>query len=50
MTKIYVSTPNKIHSSDKYFERNCIKAKISLNYLIPLLDGYGKFENIDFNN
>lgn len=29
MTKIYVSTPNKIHSSDKYFDRKCIKAKIS---------------------
>ena len=27
MTKIYVSTPNKIHSSDKYFDRKCIKDK-----------------------
>ena len=46
--KLYDSTPIKTRLADKYLVREWAKEKIGEKYLVPLLDVYERFEDIDF--
>ena len=48
--KLYDSTPIKSNLSDIYMVRRWIKEKIGVEYLIPIIGLYGKFEDINFQN
>lgn len=45
---LYDSTPIKTRLSDKYLVREWVERKIGEEYLIPLIDTYNEFEEIDF--
>ncbi|WP_455720071.1 ATP-grasp fold amidoligase family protein [Agathobacter sp.] len=48
-SKIYDSTKEKTMLADKYAVREWVKNKIGEEYLIPLIDAWDTFDEIDFN-
>ena len=49
-SKLYNFTKEKTILSDKYLVRDWVKEKIGEKYLVPLINAYNSFEEIDFND